>query len=142
MLNDDLWTESQSINNKGMTLEDITQKNMQLQWDNILSCQAIPQLPLPTDPRAMPSSWILVGSIIPIEIDWVKGKPTHSMNAIIPCVSSSATRREKPFHYSKSEHLNSISFLRYAAFQMTDIYVSAIILILCLLTKEFLKENS
>lgn len=82
-----------------------------------------------------------MGSVIPIEIDWVKGKPTHSMKVIIPCVNSSETRREKRFLYAKREHLNLISFLRYTAFQMTDIYESAITLILYLLTKEFLKEN-
>lgn len=112
MLNDDPSAESQSVNNKGKTLEDVIQKNMWPQRDSILYCQAAPQLP--TDPRAMPSSWIPVGSVIPIEIDWVKGKPTHSMNVIIPCVNSSETWREKLFHYSKSEHLNSISLLRYA----------------------------
>lgn len=64
------------------------------------------------------------------------------MNVIIPCVISLETGREKLFHYSKSEHLNSISFPRYAAFQMTDIYESTIILILYLLTKEFPQENS
>lgn len=63
------------------------------------------------------------------------------MKVIIPCVNSSETRREKRFLYAKREHLNLISFLRYTAFQMTDIYESAITLILYLLTKEFLKEN-
>ena len=52
-----------------MTLEDITQKgNVTRKGKNDLSWKAIPQPP--TDPRTVPVSWISLGSIIPMEIEW------------------------------------------------------------------------